>query len=114
MSIVAAVAIENAIGGSGADVIVGNTANNVLKVVRAMTCSLAATRRMRCGAELARTYLYYLPSAILALGASDWLRDFQKCIDKIGLSHFNVGAPSSDQIHYVDHFSGAAGEALLT
>uniref|UniRef100_UPI001652F11B M10 family metallopeptidase C-terminal domain-containing protein n=1 Tax=Serratia marcescens TaxID=615 RepID=UPI001652F11B len=49
-----------------------------------------------------------------APGASDWIRDFQKGIDKIDLSFFNKEAQSSDFIHFVDHFSGAAGEALLS
>ncbi len=41
-SIAAGVTIENAIGGSGNDVIVGNAANNVLKGGAAMTCCSAA------------------------------------------------------------------------
>ncbi len=35
-------------------------------------------------------------------------------IDKIDLSFFNKEAQSSDFIHFVDHFSGMAGEALLS
>lgn len=37
--------------------------------------------------------------------------DFEGGIDKIDLSVFNTG---SGGIHFVDHFSGSAGEALLT
>lgn len=43
--------------------------------------------------------------------APDWIMDFEGGIDKIDLSVFNTG---SGGIHFVDHFSGSAGEALLT
>jgi len=41
-------------------------------------------------------------------------RALYRVIDKIDLSFFNKEAQSSDFIHFVDHFSGAAGEALLS
>ena len=40
--------------------------------------------------------------------------DFETGIDKIDLSFFNHGAKGADFIHFVDAFSGQAGEALLT
>ena len=54
VSIAAGVTIENAIGGSGNDVIVGNAANNVLKGGAGNDVLFGGGGRMSCGAVPAR------------------------------------------------------------
>ncbi|MEG7458832.1 M10 family metallopeptidase C-terminal domain-containing protein, partial [Serratia marcescens] len=46
--------------------------------------------------------------------APDTIWDFESGKDKIDLSFFNQGAKGSDFIQFVDHFSGQAGEALVS
>ncbi|CAX57363.1 Zinc-binding metalloprotease, fragment [Erwinia pyrifoliae Ep1/96] len=46
--------------------------------------------------------------------APDKILDFESGKDNIDLSFFNQGDKGSDFIHFVDHFSGQAGEALLS
>ena len=44
--------------------------------------------------------------------AADWIMDFERGIDKIDLSAFNFA--NSGGFHFVNSFSGKAGEAMLT
>lgn len=114
VSIAAGVTIENAIGGSGNDVIVGNAANNVLKGGAGNDVLFGGGGADELWGGAGKDIFVFSAASDSAPGASDWIRDFQKGIDKIDLSFFNKEAQSSDFIHFVDHFSGAAGEALLS
>ena len=114
VSIAAGVTIENAIGGSGNDVIVGNAANNVLKGGAGNDVLFGGGGADELWGGAGKDTFVFSAVSDSAPGASDWIKDFQKGIDKIDLSFFNQGAQGGDQIHFVDHFSGAAGEALLS
>ena len=114
VSIAAGVTIENAIGGSGNDVIVGNAANNVLKGGAGNDVLFGGGGADELWGGAGKDIFVFSAASDSAPGASDWIRDFQKGIDKIDLSFFNKEANSSDFIHFVDHFSGTAGEALLS
>ena len=78
-----------------------------------MTCCSAAAGRMSCGAVPAR-YLRVHRCQRFCTGCFGLDPRLPERIDKIDLSFFNKEAQSSDFIHFVDHFSGAAGEALLS
>lgn len=114
MSIAAGVTIENAIGGSGNDVIVGNAANNLLKGGAGNDILFGGAGADELWGGVGKDTFVFAAVSDSKPGASDWIRDFQKGTDKIDLSFFNQGAQGGDEIHFVDHFSGAAGEALLT
>ncbi|CNE39804.1 metalloprotease [Yersinia nurmii] len=111
VSIAAGVTIENAIGGSGNDVIIGNEANNELRG--------GAGNDVLFGGEGADKLWGGSGSDIFVYGRAtnstpanpDWIMDFEGGIDKIDLSVFHA---ETGGIHFVDHFSGYAGEALLT
>ena len=113
VSIAAGVTIENAIGGSGNDVIVGNAANNVLKGGAGNDVLFGGGGADELWAVPARIpSCSPLPAILHRVLRTD--PRLPERIDKIDLSFFNKEAQSSDFIHFVDHFSGAAGEALLS
>ncbi|HEI8868031.1 TPA: M10 family metallopeptidase [Serratia odorifera] len=114
VSIAAGVAIENAIGGSGNDVLVGNQANNLLKGGAGNDVLFGGGGADELWGGAGSDIFVFAAASDSKPGATDWIRDFQKGIDKIDLSFFNQGAEGADFIQFVDHFSGAAGEALLT
>jgi serralysin len=150
VAIAAGVTIENAIGGSGNDVIVGNAASNVLFGGAGNDILAGGDGNDRLWGDGGNDILFggnghdqLLGGAgddILYGGAgadqlfggegrdtfvftaasdstpefSDYIYDFESGSDKIDLSFFNQGAQGKDFIHFVDHLSGAAGEALLT
>lgn len=111
VSIAAGVTIENAIGGSGNDVLVGNQADNVLKGGAGNDVLFGGGGADELWGGAGNDTFVFSAVGDSTSDAPDWIRDFQKGIDKIDLSYFNKGG---DAIHFVDQFSGAAGEALLT
>jgi serralysin len=111
VSIAAGVTIENAIGGSGNDVIVGNQAGNVLQGGAGNDVLFGGGGADELWGGSGSDIFVFSAVSDSKPGASDWSRDFQKGIDKIDLSFFNQGGST---LHFVDQFSGAVGEALLS
>ncbi|NDJ55949.1 serralysin family metalloprotease [Enterobacteriaceae bacterium 4M9] len=110
VSIAAGATIENAIGGAGNDVIVGNNVANVLRG--------GAGNDVLYGAEGSDTLWGGSGSDIFVfaavsdspVSAPDKIMDFVSGIDKIELSFLN---PGGNTLHFVDNFSGKAGEAMI-
>ena len=112
VSIAAGVTIENAVGGAGNDVIIGNDTNNILM-------GGAGDDILYGGGESDHlfgnggkdTFVYFAANESRA-DAPDWIVDFVSGEDKIDLSLFNTGG--SNGIEFVNQFSGKAGEAMLS
>jgi serralysin len=114
VSIAAGVTIENAIGGSGNDVIVGNNADNVIKGGAGDDVIYGGGGQDQLWGGSGKDIFVFSGLNDSLAKSPDKIWDFESGKDKIDLSFFNHGDKGSDFIHFVDHFSGQAGEALLS
>ncbi|MDR0219374.1 MAG: serralysin family metalloprotease [Enterobacteriaceae bacterium] len=112
VSIARGVVIENAIGGSGNDVIVGNSADNVLKGGAGNDIIYGDLGGDHLWGGAGRDTFVYLKGDESRSDNPDWIHDFMSGEDKIDLSQFNFG--DKNDLKFVDSFSGKAGEILLT
>lgn len=112
VSIAKGVTIENAIGGSGNDVIVGNDSGNFIDGGDGNDVIYGGAGQdiMKGGKGL--DIFVYKNASDSTLDSPDKIMDFETGIDKINLSFFNAGKPGF--IHFVDKFTGAAGEVVLS
>jgi serralysin len=112
VSIAAGVTIENAFGGAGNDVIIGNNTNNILMGGAGDDILYGGGESDHLfGNEGKDTFVYFAANESRA-DAPDWIVDFVSGEDKIDLSLFNTG--DSTGIEFVSQFSGKAGEAMLS
>ena len=112
VSIAAGVTIENAFGGAGNDVIIGNNTNNILMGGAGDDILYGGGESDHLfGNEGKDTFVYFAANESRA-DAPDWTVDFVSGEDKIDLSLFNTGG--STGIEFVSQFSGKAGEAMLS
>ncbi|CAI0845863.1 serralysin family metalloprotease [Serratia proteamaculans] len=112
VSIAAGVTIENAFGGAGNDVIIGNNTNNILMGGAGDDILYGGGESDHLfGNEGKDTFVYFAANESRA-DAPDWIVDFVSGEDKIDLSLFNTGG--SKGIEFVSQFSGKAGEAMLS
>ncbi|HID7510749.1 TPA: serralysin family metalloprotease [Enterobacter hormaechei] len=114
VSIAAGVTTENAIGGSGNDVIVGNNADNIIKGGAGNDFIYGGGGQEQLWGGSGNDIFVFSDLNDSPARSPDKIWDFESGIDKIDLSFFNHGDKGSDFIHFVDHFSGQAGEALLS
>lgn len=103
VSIANGVTIENAIGGSGDDLLTGNAANNRLKG--------SAGADVLTGGAGADTFIYDKASDSTR-DRSDLLSDFSSGQDKIDVSGA-LREARVESLRFVARFSGRAGEAVL-
>lgn len=103
VSIAKGVTLENAVGGAGNDVIIGNHADNVLK-------GGAGADHLR-GAEGADTFAYE-DANDSTLSAPDFIVDFVSGRDKIDVSTL-LSKAAIDKLTFVKRLSGKAGETFL-
>ncbi|NWB93097.1 M10 family metallopeptidase C-terminal domain-containing protein [Pseudomonas agarici] len=110
VSIAKGVAVENAIGGSGHDLLIGNALANEITGGAGNDILYGAG-----GADLLRggagqdTFVFGAV-ADSASGESDWILDFVSGEDKIDLSGITQGA----NLKFVKALTGQAGEAILS
>lgn len=114
VSIADGVTIENAIGGSGNDVIVGNVADNVIKGGAGDDVIYGGGGQDQLWGGSGNDIFVFSSLNDSPTKSPDKIWDFESGKDKIDLSFFNHGDKGSDFIHFVDHSSGQAGEALLS
>ncbi|MGP3038131.1 serralysin family metalloprotease [Serratia nevei] len=114
VSIAAGATIENAIGGAGNDVIVGNHADNVLKGGAGNDVIYGGAGQDQLWGGQGNDIFVFSDLNDSPVRAPDTIWDFESGKDKIDLSFFNQGDKGSDFIQFVDHFSGQAGEALVS
>ncbi|MEH2920299.1 serralysin family metalloprotease [Samsonia erythrinae] len=111
VSVAHGVTIENAIGGSGNDVIVGNDVDNILQGGAGNDVifggSGADTLTGGAGKDI---FVYAFASDSSATSGYDVITDFQRGIDKIDLSALN----QNGDFRFVDDaFTGRGNEAIL-
>ncbi|MFZ4831760.1 serralysin family metalloprotease [Rouxiella sp. Mn2063] len=114
VSIAAGVTIENAIGGSGNDVIVGNDADNILKGGDGDDIIYGGGGQDQLWGGSGNDIFVFSALSDSPYKSPDKIWDFETGKDKIDLSYFNHGDKGHDFIKFVDDFSGKAGEALLS
>lgn len=114
VSIAANVAIENAIGGSGNDIIAGNALNNIIKGEGGDDVIYGGHGQDQLWGGSGSDIFVFSDVNDSLNSSPDKIQDFESGKDKIDLSFFNKGNDSDHQLHFVDHFSGQAGEALLS
>jgi len=110
VSIAKGVTIENAIGGSGNDLLIGNSASNELKGGAGNDIIYGAGGADKLWGGSGSDTFVYAASSDSKPGASDQIMDFVSGLNKIDLTAITKGAG----LHFVNSFSGAAGDAVLT
>ncbi|MGM3172564.1 serralysin family metalloprotease [Dickeya lacustris] len=109
VSIAAGAVIENAIGGSGNDVIVGNVSNNRIDGGAGNDVIFGdGGADILTGGKGKDIFVYALDKDSLS-SSPDIITDFQRGEDKIDLSAFN----KNHNLNFVNQFSGNQNEVLL-
>lgn len=110
VSIAANVTIENAIGGAGNDVLVGNGADNDLYGGAGNDVLFGGHGADRLWGGSGSDTFVFARASDSSPNAPDWIMDFESGSDKIDLSVFNLGR---NGMSFVQSFSGSANEMLL-
>lgn len=104
VSIAKGVIIENAIGGSGDDIIHGNNADNII--------TGGGGQDILYGGSGSNTFVYKEASDSYS-HSPDKIMDFETGIDKIDLSELIENSFGQKFINFVDKLTGKAGEATI-
>ncbi|MFJ4193813.1 M10 family metallopeptidase C-terminal domain-containing protein, partial [Pseudomonas sp. NPDC089534] len=110
VSIAKGVTIENAIGGSGNDLLIGNSVSNELKGGAGNDILYGAGGADKLWGGAGSDIFVFGASTDSKPGAADQILDFTSGLDKIDLTGITKGAG----LHFVSAFTGAAGDAILT
>lgn len=110
VSIAKGVTVENAIGGSGNDLLIGNRASNELKGGAGNDILYGAGGADKLWGGSGSDTFVFAASSDSKPGAVDQILDFVSGLDKIDLTGITHGAG----LHFVNAFTGAAGDAVLT
>ena len=110
VSIAKGVAVENAIGGSGHDLLIGNGLSNELKGGAGNDILFGAGGADKLWGGAGSDTFVFAASSDSKPGAVDQILDFVSGLDKIDLT----GISNGSGLHFVNAFTGAAGDAVLT
>ena len=110
VSIAKGVTVENAIGGSGSDLLIGNSVSNELKGGAGNDILFGAGGADKLWGGAGSDTFVFAASSDSKPGAVDQILDFVSGLDKIDLTGITNGAG----LHFVNSFTGAAGDAVLT
>ena len=110
VSIAQGVTVENAIGGSGNDLLIGNDADNVLKGGAGNDILYGGGGADTLWGGTGSDVFVFGAVSDSAPGAADIIMDFQSGIDKIDVSAITKLAG----LNFVDAFTGRAGEAIVS
>jgi serralysin len=110
VSIAKGVTVENAIGGSGNDLLIGNSVSNELKGGAGNDILFGAGGADKLWGGAGSDTFVFAASSDSKPGAVDQILDFVSGLDKIDLTGITNGAG----LHFVNAFTGAAGDAVLT
>lgn len=114
VSIAHGVTVENAIGGSGNDLLLGNAAANILEGGAGNDIIYGGGGGDSLwGGAGADTFVYGAASDS-TFDAPDWIMDFTSGLDKIDLSGMAAFATGGATLNFVGGFTGHAGDAILT
>lgn len=113
VSIAKGAVIENAIGGSGNDILIGNDADNVIKGGAGNDVIYGGKGAdILYGGAGKDTFVYFDANESTAT-ATDIIKDFTHGEDLIDLSYFNTGK-DGDSLRFVDNFTGANAEIKIS
>ncbi|MHC8299918.1 serralysin family metalloprotease [Pseudomonas sp. ZS1P83] len=110
VSIAKGVTVENAIGGSGNDLLIGNSVSNELKGGAGNDILFGAGGADKLWGGAGSDTFVFAASSDSKPGAVDQILDFVSGLDKIDLT----GITNGTGLHFVNSFTGAAGDAVLT
>ncbi|OYQ29953.1 serine 3-dehydrogenase [Pseudomonas mandelii] len=110
VSIAKGVTVENAIGGSGNDLLIGNGVSNELKGGAGNDILFGAGGADKLWGGTGSDTFVFAASSDSKPGVADQILDFVSGLDKIDLTAITKGAG----LHFVNSFTGAAGDAVLT
>ncbi|OOG15425.1 serralysin family metalloprotease [Pseudomonas sp. C9] len=110
VSIAKGAVIENAIGGSGSDLLIGNGAANELKGGAGNDILFGAGGADKLWGGTGSDTFVFAASSDSKPGVADQILDFVSGLDKIDLTGITKGAG----LHFVSAFTGAVGDAVLT
>ncbi|MCX4216107.1 serralysin family metalloprotease [Pseudomonas sp. MCal1] len=114
VSIAYGVTVENAIGGSGNDLLIGNSAANELIGGAGNDIIYGGGGGDTLwGGEGVDTFVFGAASDS-TMTAPDWIMDFTSGLDKIDLSGIAGFATGAATLNFVSGFTGHAGDAILT
>lgn len=106
--------VENAVGGSGNDLLIGNAAANSLFGGAGHDILYGGDGGDTLwGGEGADTFVFGAASDSTN-NQPDWIMDFQSGLDKIDLSGIAGFATGAASLNFVSNFTGHAGDAILT
>lgn len=114
VSIAQGVTVENAIGGSGNDLLIGNAAANMLVGGAGNDIIFGGGGADLMWGGAGRDTFVFESSSDSTPQAPDWIMDFTSGQDKIDLTGFAAFSVNKLQLDFVTAFTGHAGEALLT
>lgn len=114
VSIAKGVTIENAIGGSGNDVIVGNDAANYIDGGAGNDVIYGGGGQDILKGGAGMDIFVYKNASESSLESPDKIIDFETGVDKINFSFFNYSAGKPGFIHFSEELTGAAGEVVLS
>jgi serralysin len=114
VSIAYGVTVENAIGGSGNDLLIGNAvANELVGGAGNDIIYGGGGGDTLWGGAGADTFVFGAASDS-TMTAPDWIMDFTSGLDKIDLSGIAGFATGAASLNFVSGFTGHAGDAILT
>ncbi|PQQ26896.1 serine 3-dehydrogenase [Photorhabdus luminescens] len=114
ISIARGVTIENAIGGSGNDILIGNDAANTLKGGAGDDIIYGGLGADNLWGGEGKDTFVYLNAKESPFLERDWIHDFVSGEDKIDVSLFDLGEAGKGTIKFVEEFTGAIGEAVIS
>ena len=114
VSIAYGVTVENAVGGSGNDLLIGNSAvNHLFGGAGNDILYGGGGADVLWGGEGADTFVFGAASDSTN-NQPDWIMDFKSGVDKIDLSGIAGFATGAATLNFVSGFTGHAGDAILT
>ena len=114
VSIAHGVVIENAIGGRGDDVIIGNDADNILKGNAGNDVLYGGAGQDTLWGGTGQDIFVFSAVTDSLYAQPDRIMDFSTGLDRIDLQGLNQNRFGDKFIHFVNEFSGRAGEAMLS
>jgi serralysin len=110
VSIAQGVTVENAFGGSGNDLLIGNAVANTLKGGAGNDLIYGGGGADKLWGGAGSDTFVFGASSDSKPGAADQILDFTSGSDKIDLT----GITNGSGLHFVNAFTGAIGDAVLT
>jgi serralysin len=114
VSIAHGVSLENAIGGSGNDLLIGNTVANMLEGGAGNDIIYGAGGGDSLWGGAGADTFVFGASSDSTMTAPDWIMDFTTGQDMIDLSGIVAFASGQATLNFVSGFTGHAGDAILT